>query len=42
MMTQQPLHELGCTQVTDYIIQVQHLLPLDHIMNGLVFHHRYH
>ena len=23
MMTQQPLHELGCAQVTDYIIQVQ-------------------
>ena len=25
MMTQQPLHELGCAQVTDYIIQVQQL-----------------
>ena len=28
MMTQQPLHELGCAQVTDYIIQVQHFVAL--------------
>ena len=28
MMTQQPLHESGWTQVTDYIIQIQHHVPL--------------